>query len=133
MFDINQILVLSVIALAFISFCLFVVIIPVAYQLSKTLSSLQGLLDVLNDDLKPMAKELKTSVSGVRNLVSDGKTLLDLGIKNAKVVVLSSAYGFLAAVKDYLQGCKTSQTSYNGRGKDELGRKSKVKEGDEYG
>ena len=132
MFEINHILVLSVGVLAFFSFCLFVLIIPVVFQLSKTLTSLQSLLDIVNDDLRPVAMDLKTSVSGVRNLVNDGKTLMDLGMEKTRIVALSSAYGFLSALKDYFQSYKNERTSYNGKSKGESGIKSKVKEGDEH-
>ena len=132
MFEINHILVLSVGVLAFFSFCLFVLIIPVVFQLSKTLTSLQSLLDIVNDDLRPVAMDLRTSVSGVRNLVNDGKTLMDLGMEKTRIAILSLSYGFLSALKDYFQSYKNERTSYNGKSKDESGIKSKIKEGDEY-
>ena len=117
MINLNSILVLSLATLAFISFCLLLVIIPIALQLSRTLNSTQHLLDTINDDFEPTVKEIKQSVDGVRNVIQKSTTSVKSGINNTSILLVSSAYGVLAAVKEYLSSYKINETSYNNKGK----------------
>ena len=93
--DINQLVIYSLILLSIISLCTFAVILPIAMQTSRTLSSAQNLLDTINNDLEPTVKEIKNSITTVKN-----------GLSETSVVIGSSAYGVLVGVKEYLASCR---------------------------
>ena len=117
MIDLNLVIVISLAILAFFSFCLFIVIIPLALQFSKTLSSAQHLFDTIND-IEPTVKEIKQSVDSVRNVVEKSTQRAKSALSNASVFVISTSYGVLAGLKDYLSSYKNTETSYNGKSKD---------------
>lgn len=117
MININSVLVISISALAFFSFCFFVVFVPIALQLSRTLNSAQHLIDTINDDLEPTLKEVKHSVDDVKNVVQKTTNTLKDSLSKVRMVILSSAYGILTGFKDYLSSCKTSEGSYNDNGR----------------
>ena len=114
MLDINLIIALSLAALAFFSFCLFVVIVPVSMQLSRTLASIQNLLDTIHEDIEPAVKEIKQSVDDVRNTVKKCTSKVKSGINEANVFLVSTAYGLTSGIRDYFTRCKNNETSYNG-------------------
>lgn len=105
MLDLNHIVCFSLIILAFFCVFLFIVIVPIALQLSRTLSALQNLLDTLNHDLNPALKQINQGVTNAKEKIS-----------NIKVITLSSLYGLLAGMKDYFLSYKTTRTSYNNKG-----------------
>lgn len=117
--NLNLTIVISLAILAFFSFCIFVILIPIALQLSRTLNSAQHLLDTINDDIEPTVKEIKQSVDKVNSVVKRTGTVVKSGFQEAGILAISSAYGVLSAVKDYVSGFKTGKTSYNGKRKDE--------------
>ena len=104
MIDLNLTIVISLAVLAFFSFCLFVVIVPVAFQMSRTLNSMQHLLDTINDDLEPTVNQIKQSMGSVKS-----------GLHKARILVMSSTYGILTGLKDYLKSYKSNETSYNNK------------------
>ena len=116
MLDLNTVVVISFAILAFFSLVFIMVLVPMALQFSKTLSSLQSLLDTINDDVKPTVKEIKQSVYGVKDALTKGTSVLESGVSEASIFVASSAHGFLAGVKEYLSLCKTDENSYNSNG-----------------
>jgi predicted PurR-regulated permease PerM len=93
--DINQLVIYSLILLSIISLCTFAVILPIAMQTSRTLSSAQNLLDTINNDLEPTVKEIKNSVHSVKS-----------AFNQTNVAITSSTYGVLIGVKDYLASCR---------------------------
>lgn len=102
--DLNLIVSISLVVLAFSLLCLFIVIIPIAIQLSRTLGSMQNLIDTLNNDLNPTLREIKQSASSVKEQLS-----------MFKVASKSLLCGLLVGIKDYFASYKTSETSYNGK------------------
>ncbi len=116
MLDLNTVVVISFAILAFFSLIVVIVLIPIALQCSRTLSSLQSLLDTINDDIKPTVKEIKQSVYGVKDALKKGTSVLEGSTSEASIFVASSAHGFLAGVKEYLSLCKTDENSYNSNG-----------------
>ena len=118
--DLNLIIALSLSVLAFFTFCIFVILIPVAMQLNRTLSSAQFLLDSINDDLQPTVKEVKESIDNVKQLVRSSTKSVSVGINEAGILVVSSVHGLLTGVKDYLSSYKNNETSYNGKRKTEF-------------
>ena len=117
MFDLNHILVISLAVLAFFSFCFFIIVVPIALQLSRTLNSAQHLLDTINDDLEPTINEIKESISGVKTVVQKSTTKVKSGIHNANVLIMSSVHGILAGVKEYFSSYKSNETGYNNKSK----------------
>ncbi|OGI08598.1 MAG: hypothetical protein A3I68_01220 [Candidatus Melainabacteria bacterium RIFCSPLOWO2_02_FULL_35_15] len=116
MLDLNTIVVISLAILAFFSLVVVIVLIPIALQFSRTLSSLQSLLDTINDDVKPTVKEIKQSVYNVKTALKKGTSVLESGAHEASMFVASSAHGILAGVKEYFLACKTDENSYNNNG-----------------
>ncbi|MBI2995774.1 MAG: hypothetical protein HYY52_03610 [Candidatus Melainabacteria bacterium] len=112
--DLNLVIVFSFVILTFTSICMLVVLVPVALQLSKTLSSAQSLIDLVNDDFEPTIKGVKESIGNVKTLVKTGSKTIRAGINEAGVIILSSASGILAGVRDYFCSYKNDETSYNG-------------------
>lgn len=117
MIDLNFIIAISLAALAFVLFCLLLVIVPVALQFFRTLSSLKDLLDTVNNDVTPTVKEINQSMSSVKNVIQNSSSTVKSTLDEASIFVLSSAYGVLAGVKDYLSGYKNDKAGYNGRSK----------------
>lgn len=115
MFDINLILVISISILAFFSFCILLIIIPLGIQFYKTLSSTQQILDLINDELKPTVREIKEGIGSVKSVVKSGTSIAKTGLQETSILLTSSAYGILAAIKDYLKSCKKGETSYNNK------------------
>ena len=120
MLDFNTIVVISLAILAFFSLVVVIVLIPIALQFSKTLSSLQSLLDTINDDVRPTVKEIKQSVYSVKDALIKGTSVLESGVSEASVFVASSAHGILAGVKEYFSVCKTNENSYNNNGSSKI-------------
>ena len=120
--DLNTIVVISLAILAFFSLVMVIVLIPIALQFSKTLGSVQSLLDTINDDVKPTVKEIKQSVYGVKDALTRGTSVLESGVSEASIFAVSSAHGVLAGVKEYLSGCKTDENSYNNNGSSNIRR-----------
>lgn len=120
MIDINLVLVISVAILAFFSFCMFVVFVPIALQLTRTLSSAQYMLDTINDDFQPTVKEIKQSVDKFSGVVKKGSTYVQDSVKDAGVLMVSSAYGALVGFKNYLSSYNDNETGYNGKSKSEV-------------
>ena len=115
MLDLNTIVVISLAILAFFSLIVVIVLIPLALQFSKTLSSAQSLLDTINDDVSPTVKEIKQSVYGV-------KEALESNMGETKIFVTSSVHGLLTGVKEYFSSCKTHENSYNNNGSSSVRR-----------
>lgn len=116
MFDLNQILVISLAVLAFFSFCFLVLLIPVVFQLIRTLNSAQLFLDSVND-FKPTIDELKGNINKVRGFVDRGSKSIKEKIYETRVCIASSAYGLLAGFREYLASYKSMKNSYNSNGK----------------
>ena len=114
--DLNTVVVISLGILAFFSLILIVIIVPLALQFSKALSSFQSLLDTINDDVRPTVKEIKQSVSGVKDALQKGTSVLESNIGEVSVFVASSVHGILTGVKEYFFACKTGENGYNGNG-----------------
>jgi len=114
--DLNTIVVISLAILAFFSLIVVIVLIPLALQFSKTLSSLKSLLDTINDDVSPTVKEIKQSVYGVKKALAKGTSVLESNVGEASIFVASSAHGLLTGVKEYFSSCKTDENSYNNNG-----------------
>ncbi len=117
MVDLNVLVVISLGILAVVSLCLIVVLIPIASQLIRTLNSAQHLLDIVNDDLEPTVKEIKDSVSTVREFVKTGSSKIRTELDKLQVVLGSSVYGLYCGVKEYVTSYKTDETSYNDNGR----------------
>ena len=115
MFDFNLLLIISLAVLAFFLFCIFIVILPVAWQLSKTLSSVQYLLDTLNG-FEEDIKEIRQSISDVKSVVQVGSGAVKSSVEGASVFVKSSLAGVLAGIREYFSPCKTND---NGNKRDE--------------
>ena len=111
----NLVMVISLSVLAFFSLCFFVVLIPIALQLNRTLNSMQHLLDTVNEEIEPTVKEVKQSIDGVKNIVQKSTVVAKDAVSEAGILVVSSAYGVLAGIKDYLVSCKNVETSYNNK------------------
>ncbi|MBI3591658.1 MAG: hypothetical protein HY094_09825 [Candidatus Melainabacteria bacterium] len=116
MSDFNLIVVISLAVLAFFSLCLFAILIPVAMQLSKTLSSVQYLLDTINY-FGPEVKDFKETLQSVKSVVQKGTKNIESNVDEAGIFVASSAYGILTGVKEYLSSYKTSENGYNNKTK----------------
>ncbi len=116
MLDLNTIVVISLAILAFFSLIVVIVLIPLALQFSKTLSSLKSLLDTINDDVSPTVKEIKQSVYGVKEALAKGTSVFESNVGEASIFVASSAHGLLTGVKEYFSSCKTDENSYNNNG-----------------
>ena len=117
MIDLNTILVISLGVLAFVSLILVMILVPVALQLSRTLSSIQSFMDVVNDDVRPAVKEVKKSIYGVKSIFQKTTNILDSATSEARTMILASAHGFVSGVKQYLTICKSSENGYNNNGK----------------
>ena len=122
MLDLNTIIVISLAVLALFSLVLMMVLVPIAFQFSRALSSLQSLLDTINDDVKPTVKEIKQSVYGVKDALKKGTSVLEASVNEANVFVASSAHGLLTGVKEYFSACKTNESSYNNNGNSKIKR-----------
>lgn len=113
MLDLNLILVISIVILAFFSFCILLIIIPLVVQFYKTLNSTQQILDLINNEIKPTVEEITEGISSVKNVVKSSTTIAKSGLQGTSILLTSSAYGILAAIKDYLKSYKKTETSYN--------------------
>ena len=120
MLDLNTVVVISLAILAFFSLVIVIALIPIALQFSKTLSSLQSLLDTINDDVKPTVKEIKQSIYSVKDALTKGSSVLESSVSEASIFVASSAHGLLAGVKKYFSVCKTDENSYNNNGSSKI-------------
>ena len=116
MIDLNTVLVISLGVLAFVSFILIAVLVPVAIQFSRTLSSIQSFMDVVNDEVGPTVKEIKESVYGAKSLLQKSTSVLNYGVSEAKTMIVASVHGFVSGVKQYLTICKSTESSYNSNG-----------------
>lgn len=109
--DINFVIGISVAMLAVCMLCILVVIVPVALQYHKTLTSIQNLVDTVNDDLEPAVKEIKNSIAGVKKTVGKVSEPLTSSINKASVALVSSAHGIVAGIKNYISSCKNDTDS----------------------
>lgn len=121
MIDLNFIIGISLGILAFFSFCLFVIVVPVVLQLSRTLSSVQHLIDIINDDLEPTVKDIKENLFEVKNKIQKNSVILKTFFKKTQIIVVSGVYGLLYGIKDYLYSTTNQETSYNGKDKEKSG------------
>lgn len=112
MIDLNHILVISISVLAFFSFCFFVVLIPIVFQLLKTLNSLQYLLDTVNS-FDTDVREVKENINKVKNVVRRSTDVFGTRFRDIGILFTSSAYGFIVGLKKYFSGYKTPENSYN--------------------
>lgn len=112
MLDLNHILVISIGVLAFFSFCFFVVLVPIVFQLLKTLNSLQHLLDTVNS-FDTDVREVKENISKIKNALRWSTDVFGSGFRNIGILFKSSAYGFIAGLKKYFSDYKTPENSYN--------------------
>lgn len=112
--DLNLVLVISLAVLAFFSFCFFVLMVPIAIQLSRTLNSAQCLLDTINE-FEGDVKDIKQNISKVRNVVSKSTELVKSNLQDVSVAVVSSVHGVLTGIKDYFSNYKSNESGYNGR------------------
>ena len=122
MLDLNTIVVISLAVLALFSLVLIIVLVPIALHFSKALSSLQSLLDMINDDVSPTVKEIKQSVYKVKDTLTKGSSVLESGVSEASIFAASAAHGVLAGVKEYFSVCKTDENSYNNNGSSKIRR-----------
>ena len=105
--DINFVIGTSVVILAVCMFCILIIIVPVALQYYKTLTSIQNLVETVNDDLEPAIKEIKDSITGVKKTVKKVSEPLASSINKASVAILSSAHGIVAGIKNYISTSKS--------------------------
>lgn len=104
--DINFVIGVSVVILTVCMFCILIVIVPVALQYHKTLSSIQNLVDTVNEDLEPAVKEIKNSITGVKTTVKKISEPLVSSVNKASVALISSAHGIVTGIKNYISSCK---------------------------
>lgn len=114
MIDLNLIVVISLAILAFFSFCTFIVIIPLAFQLSRTLSSAKFLFDTVNE-FEPEVREVKQNIKNVKSVLHQSTLLAKSNMGETGVFLMSSVYGIVAGVKEYFSDCKSSESGYNDR------------------
>lgn len=112
MVDINLLIGISLLALAFIMFCVLLVLIPIAWQLFRTLNAAQSLIETINEDLKPTAIEIKQSINELKRVFNKCTSPITKVIDKVKVPIVSSYHGIVSAVKNYL-------SNYNNNGGDE--------------
>ncbi len=112
MIDLNLIIVISLAILAFFSFCIFIVIIPIAFQLSRTLSSAKFLFDTVNE-FEPEIKEVKQNIKNVKNVLQQSTLAAKSNMGETGIFLMSSVYGIMAGVKEYFSDCKSSENGYN--------------------
>ena len=120
--DLNLIIVVSLVILTFITFCCFVVLLPIALQTSKTLSSLQSLIDTINNGVGPTVKEVKDSIYNVKDIVQRSTSKAKSTASKTGMLIVSSAYGILTGIKKYLSSYKTTENGYNNKMKEEVKR-----------
>lgn len=116
MLDLNTIVVMSLAILAVFSLILIVIIVPLALQLSKTLSAFQSLLDTVNNDVSPTVKDIKESFYGVKDVLKSGTSLFEDRFSETSILFSSSMHGLLVGIKEYFATCKTDETGYNNNG-----------------
>ena len=112
MLDLNLMMIISLTVLALFSIVFFIVLIPIALQLSRTLSSAQRLIDTVND-FEAEVKEIKHNIQNVKVAVKQGGTIVKANVDEAGVILVSSMYGILAGIKEYFLSYKKSENSYN--------------------
>ena len=107
--DLNLILVISVVLLTFFTFCLLLVLIPLAIQLKTTITSIQTLLDSLGG--------VSQNIGFAKSVIEKSRMTFGSQIKRTGILVVSGIYGVLSGIKNYLGSCgeKEKETSYNGR------------------
>lgn len=116
MIDLNTVLVISLGVLAFVALILLIILVPIAIQLSRTLSSIQFFMEVVNDEAGPTVKEIKESIYGAKNLLKKSTSILNYGASEARTMIVASVHGFVSGVKQYLTICKSDENSYNSNG-----------------
>ncbi len=122
MLDLNTIVVISLAILAFFSLVLIIVLIPLAMQFSRTLSSMQNVIDIINYDVTPTVKEIKQSIVQAKGVLKKGSSVLQDSTSEVSILVSSAAHGLFTGVKEYLSVCKTEENGYNGNGSSDLRR-----------
>lgn len=116
MLDLNTIVVISLGILAFFSLIVVIILVPLALQFSRTLSSIQNLLDIINYDVTPTFRDVKQSVSGVKNALRKSSLVFQSSVDEAGILVVSATHGLFTGVKEYFAGCKTKENEYNSNG-----------------
>ena len=99
--DLNLMIVLSLFLLAICSFGVLITLIILGVQLSKTLTSAQSLMSLIQNDLEPTVKEIKESVANIKNIFQQCTTPLSSAVEKAGVAVSSLVYGIQTGVKSY--------------------------------
>lgn len=99
--DLNLIIVVSLFLLALCSFGVLITLIILGVQLSKTLSSLQSLMSLIQNDLEPTVKEIKEGVANVKNVLGKCTMPMSSALEKASVAVSSLVYGVQTGVKSY--------------------------------
>lgn len=99
--DLNLMIVLSLFLLAICSFGVLITLIILGVQLSKTLTSAQSLMSLIQNDLEPTVKEIKESVANIKNIFQQCTTPLSSAVEKAGVAVSSLVHGIQTGVKSY--------------------------------
>lgn len=99
--DLNLIIVVSLFLLALCSFGVLITLIILGVQLSKTLSSAQSLMSLIQNDLEPTVKEIKEGVANVKNILGKYTTPMSSALEKASVTVSSLVHGVQTGVKSY--------------------------------
>lgn len=102
MIDINLIIALSLVVLTICTFCILIVIVPVALQYHRTLNSIQHLVDTINDEVEPMVKEISKSVTQVKSAVGKVTSPVKETVNKVGIALISSAHGVVTGLKEYL-------------------------------
>lgn len=123
MIDLNTVMIISLVVLAIVSLCLFIVLIPIALQFIRTLNSFQHLIDMINSDLKPTLGEIKAGVSNIRSSIQKCTEPTKTILQEVNIKAVSTLHGFLTGLRTYLMSCKDIKASYNGNENLELGIK----------
>ncbi|MBI1857704.1 MAG: hypothetical protein HYR97_01090 [Candidatus Melainabacteria bacterium] len=109
--DWHLIISVSLAVLAGTTLIMLIVLIPLALQFHRTLTSAQHLFDTINDDLEPAMKEIKQGVTEIRSRVKQYSSPVTSVFNKLSVVLASSAHGVLTGVKKYIDELSTSDKS----------------------
>lgn len=101
---------LAVLAVSFLG--IFIVLIPIGVQLTKLISSMQHLVNNLNDEIQPVVKELRASFDNVKTVVNKCSNSTKDVIDKTKDTVVSITHGVLTGLKAFFKD-KGSKSRYN--------------------
>lgn len=84
---------------------------PIIWQLFKALNTVNHLLDVVQEDLEPIVREISKNVSDVKNKVTDYSSNCKLRFTEVGVSAVSTAHGFLSGLKSYVESLRTRNSN----------------------